>query len=666
MNSRLSQADASSLAKTFNLLLPFGTPDVIDKIVFIPNNQKDAGIWTPQALQSQRLNGVTVYPNQIHAAREIIDEVNLRERIPQLVAQPGQGKSGTATKVIHAWLAARDVLQSLTSEPSVAWITMLNDNEVRDQGDIDYLEPSQMSRYVQTFHVGNLTASSAACDTLSNNIIQMTNFREVRGENVKSHRVLLMLDEIHLGLAKNGNLAKLLERIGVNLHSVPKQWENQGVSIVAISATPLPQDIRPEVFKIILLSKDPSYLSLEEMMDHGRLHDNSGKNFYPKRNYENLRVAFTQVADRWLETSNDYDSTTHKFLGKDLWTIRCRSLSDVHKIAKVLWEERNRRCVSDPRTKYGFEHLTMAVFHHKHNSTIPVLPFLEERPIKEFAPMLLKPSPNKGIRVYFIIHAARAGKTIRNPHTIRWDDTSGKQTDTVVQSAGRGPGYHKENEDYDIYVNLAEVQKYLIWYKAIEDDTATVRNQRPDTSGTYTKLSSVCYATKLEFVYRKTISELNTVRCQYGYPDIEQSANRNVRHLAHIGKIADHDHQDWHDRVQRWFEQFVGVPEMYVLRGNEETMKNNAAAYYLPPNWNEQFTNNVERNFPDLTARYRPFIVKLYHENGPGYYQWIPVAFRDRPELRPTAILNKPTQDARPTPSRSPASALTSTLFDAD
>lgn len=638
MNSRL-RADTLKLNEVLNLTAPFGNPDVAGKIVFIPNSQKNDGIWTPQALESQRRNGVMIHSNQVAAAREIIHELERREYIPQLVAQPGQGKSGTVTKVMEVWLTKQDSLQLLTSEPSVAWITMLNDNEVRDQGDIDYLEPSHMTPYVQTYHVGNLTD----CDTLADNIVQMTNFRGVRGKNVKSHPVLLLLDEIHLGLAKNGNLdKKLLDRIGANLHSPPNQWENQSVFIVGVSATALPQDICKDVYKIILLSKDPAYLSLEEMLDQGRLHDNSAKNFYSKRKYQNLKSGLTQVATRWYETRNWYYGDV--FYGKDEWTIRCKSISDVHKFAKVIYEERNLRRESaliDPIMKYGYDHLSMVVFHHKHNRANSTLPFLEERSIKEFAPMLLKPSFNKGIRVYFIIHAARAGKTIRNPYGIRWDDTSGKQTDTVVQSAGRGPGYHKENEDYHIYVNLGEVKKYIVWYKAIESDTPHARSERPDTTGAHTRLSNKLWPSAVELVYTPDRDAMDVYRIQYEYPTLAELDNRMVRSLTTIGTKTDRVDSDFHTRIMDWFDQLVGKTEAYVSN-NEETMKKNASVYYIEPNWNGRFSDLLETHYAQLVNQYRPTIQNLYATYGPGYYWWRPTAFHDRPELSPNAILNKP------------------------
>jgi hypothetical protein len=601
-----------------------------------------------------------IYPPAQEASVTLWDVLMLRERIPLLHAEPGQGKSGTIAKTCHLWLTTLDEQKLLLpGSDAILWITLLNDNTVRDQGNTDYLMPSQMDQYVKSLHINNFHKPEII-DTIK----QRTNFNNVRGEGEKRFKVLLWLDEIHQGLGKNGNLHRFCQEIGIDLKVPPSQWENQCVYVVGVTATGIPQDVTPPhqvrgeslvdlvaqaryqpVYQFVFLRKDSFYLSLQKLIDSGRLVDNAHIS-YKKHNYAYLRTALAEIINTWADCCDRLTSNTDDW--RDLWVLRVSSINEAVNMARVIEQEclhqSNNLLLSDIHCA-GYKQLKMSVFNHNSSRTpfarhMPVasgMPALSSYPISRFAPTLLTPSTNRTPRVFFIIAAARAGKTIRNPHGIRWDDTCGKQTDTVVQSAGRAPGYGKDKEDYKIYCNKAEVERYIKWCDAIQGDLDGVRHSRPiGMTGTHAADRPYRLTpSQMELIYTPTLSNMKVALTTEGY--MLAFGNREVRHVLGFANRQNHFNENFEHRLGVMLYQVNGTSAAYGWR-NEEEMRMNPTIYSLN-GWSGRFSEDMEQHYSALANQFRPKIAKLYATHGDGFYWWKPTAFEDSYSVSPKSIL---------------------------
>jgi hypothetical protein len=617
-----------------------------DRLIFITQDQKNSPHWTESAVRNLRESGPVIYPPAQEASVAVWDALMLRERIPILHAEPGQGKSGTIAKTCHLWLKTLDAQKLLLSDSAIFWITMINDNTVRDQGYTDYLGPSQMDSYVKSLHINNFYKPEII-DTIK----QRTNFKNVRGEGQKAFKILLWLDENHQGLGKNGNLDRFCQEIGIDLRLPPNQWENQFVYVVGVTATGIPQDVTPlhqgqPVNQFVLLRKDSSYLSLQNLIDGGRLVDNAHIS-YKKNNYAYLLTALSEFVDKWAvcHGRSELDSGAWR----DLWVLRVSSINEAANMSRVIAQECLRQSdnpLLTDITRAGYKQVKMSVFTHNSSRSKTVhggpamsgMPELSSYPINRFAPALLTRSPNRGPRIYFIIAAARAGKTIRNPYGIRWDDTCGKQTDTVVQSAGRAPGYGKDAEDYKIYCAKEEVERFIKWCDAIQrDDLEGVRNPRPfGMTGTHTHDRQFnLIPSGVRLIYTPTLSDMVDELVAQGY--VLAAGNREVRHVMGFARQQTEFNQDFEKRLRGSLCQVTGIPAAYGWR-NEEGMRTNPTIYSFS-GWAGHFNSEMEQFYPALANEYRAKIAKLYATYGNGFYWYMPTAFEDSYSVSPKSIL---------------------------
>lgn len=619
------------------------------RLVFHTQDQINSPHWTHSGLPDLHESGPMIYSPAQEASVTLWDVLMLRERIPLLHAEPGQGKSGTIAQTCHLWLTTLDEQKLLLpGSDAILWITLLNDNTVRDQGYTDYLCPSQMDSYVKSLHINNFHKPEII-DTIK----QRTNFKNVRGEGAKGFKVLLWLDEFHQGLGKDGNLDRFCQEIGIDLNLPPSQWENQFVYVVTVTATGIPQDAIPSRYQFVFLRKDSSYLSLQKLIDSGRLVDNAHIS-YKKNNYAYVRTVLAEIVNTWavccdrfaLNTFNPAALNTDDW--RDLWVLRVSSINEAVNMARVIEQEclhqSNNLLLSDIQCA-GYKQLKMSVFNHNSSRTpfatrMPVasgMPALSSYPISRFAPTLLTPSANRTPRVFFIIAAARAGKTIRNTHGIRWDDTCGKQTDTVVQSAGRATGYGKNKEDYKIYCNKEEVERYGKWCDAIQGDLDGVRHSRPiGMTGTHAADHPYRFTpSQMELIHTPTLSKMKDALTAEDYR--LAVGNREVRHVLGLADRQDQFDQNYEHRLRVLLYQVNGTSAAYGWR-NEEEMRKNPTIYSLN-GWSGRFSKNMEQHYPALANEFRPTIAKLYATHGDGFYWWKPTAFEDSYSASPNSIL---------------------------
>lgn len=644
----------SRLASVSQLNTLFDLPDELEKeitsrqVVFIPLSQRAQ--LNPTLLGAMTRQGPMIYPSGLLAADELLEALIQRRKTPVLVSGPGQGKSQTITNLIMGFLQWQDNGGLLLStRPSVIWMTMINDNDLRDQGMLDYLKPAQLDQYVLPLHVGNLTPSNTAYRQLVQNILDITNFdtvtRTTRDRARQSYRVLLIDDESHLGLGRRGNLDRFCQTIGIDLKRPPSDWDNPAVYVVKVSATPFPQHLSPVTFQFIRLQQDASYLSLAQLRASGRLRDNAGMD-YAANDYAILRAATREVVQEWANTYMDVhaDGTP---AWKDGWTLRVATRQEAERYAAVIRDEVHALAHSpfaSPLVAAVPPLVWMTMFYHRADLHRVSSSGLVERPIADFVPTMARPARQKGLNILFIIKAAQAGKTLRAPHLIRWDDLTGTQTDTVVQSAGRACGYGKDHEHYTIWCNLKEVDKYINWYASLDAPTGV-----PSTvSSTHTTTPLSVRVSRVELHHTDTLAEMEGLRAAYEYPllGLDQH-HRSLRNIHQLGRtlrtsfasLTALEKLQLKQRFERWFDEILGRGAGRLYR-SDQTMRQDSSVYVFPVNWDGHLHVGLVDCFPTVVHTYLPSLHQLYAQHGPGYYWYRPVEFADLRTHKPTSLLH--------------------------
>jgi hypothetical protein len=629
--------------------------------LFIPRSEQQ--FLTPDALTARYAQAPKIFPAAVRAGSYLAQGLFDRRYLGVLLAQPSQGKSGATTWAIQGFLSATDHSNDLLyGRQQVFWITMIGDNDIREQTKQVSIDPAGLQPFVDVLHLSNLPNAAKQTQQWAENILDITNYNtddptrpKVAGR--RSFPVLLILDECHQGLGKNGVLDRLCHRIGIDLNTAPETWKNQYVSVIGVSATPFAQDLKTrrgvqptvysqsQVYSYVKLAMTDEYLSIAKLLANGRLRDNAAVN-YEASNYAAFRREIRTVIRAYLDTYNRTTYTTDGQLcpaALDTCVWRVDSRMKAREFARIA-EEEIRAAANDgdavPLARTLSSRSRLVLFHHqKHRASTHET--LQERPIAEFAPALASANPTHALQVFFIIKAAQAGKVLTAPSLIAWYDTTGTHTDTIVQSVGRGCGYGKEHETYLIHCNLAEVKAYLSWYDSVGLDVPS------EVRGAWASVSKTRVIRETTLHVDRTLAEIDRLRASRGYA-LASSTRRSVRHLTQYGQrmlqgFSQHsadEHRKGRDRLEGYFKELLGDSDGRVLRS---TTGKDSNVFVLPERWDGQFHPLVEAAYPDLVAQYRPQIVALYQTYGAGYYWQEPITFHDPRHLSRNGILSTST-----------------------
>lgn len=653
MNSTVS---LSTLNATFDLQDELDRPTEPRAGLFIPAHERP---WlTPDAITARERGAPKIYPEAVEAGYKLMEGICNEHAHMTLLAQPGQGKSAVTVWTIIGFLKwAEHGNQLLSTRPQVFWATMIGDNDLRDQTMLASIRPAGLEPYVEAVHINNFPNKQTQTQPWVNNILEITNYTpsapDTPREPGRSPRpVFIIFDECHLALGTEGVLARLCEDIGIDLNTPRSRWKNSHVYVLTVSATPFSQDLntvrgarRPPMtsgeYRYVKLAMSPDYLGPANLLAQGRLHDNKGIR-YTAQDYHAFRARVREGIKAFVSS---YNATYPGADGcpvsavKNTIVFRVRSRRAAEEYARVAGDEvlrATQEVDACPITRGLDTRLRLVFFHHQkaHGSlTMPASGCrpLVEREIAEFVPALAASDPTHPFNVYFIIKAAQAGKVLRAPSLSLWVDMTGTQTDTVVQSVGRGCGYGKERETYPIYCNLAEVQQYLNWYDTVNQDVPSA------VTSAHTRISSrqVLRATRL--VYFAHLSDMDAYRCGKGLREFGFD-NRSVRNIDQMGRTLTSSPDDsLQDRIEKWLRDLTGDVDGLVLGPSD------ASVYYFPADWDGQLHANVEQYCGELLTRYRPALHALYAAHGPGYYWQEPVAYHDTREHKSTSLLrNRP------------------------
>jgi len=249
---------------------------------------------------------------------------------------------------------------------------------------------------------------------------------------------LIIIDEVHIGNVKNGNIDAFLRNHGVKVSEQRHTWDNRVTKnrLIVVSATPFAHSILSKdfcktledkaLFETIYREPPPNYNSIEAMMKNGRIRE------VEPLFTDNKPTSFL----RQLEA--DFKKDCRK-KGAGLLVIRAtgkshaRLMNYINRTGNIEVKEFDATC----------------------NNISELNSYLSSKPVKP---------------TWVVIRGAmRAGITLGKENYIRaWVETSSNQCDVQVQSGvGRACGYDRK-ETYPIYCTVSAVMKVVDYYQSLK------------------------------------------------------------------------------------------------------------------------------------------------------------------------------------------------------
>lgn len=379
------------------------------------------------------IGGEIIYSMQVIASDEILNAFEQGKRSVLLVSQPQQGKTGVCLRTIDRFINDIRADQHIKhgadtwfrgQNKRVFYIVNLSDNQVMGQTD-GRIELAALAEYVTTMHPTSSTTTQR--------------------EPLPSGKVLIVIDECHYALRKNGPIHKLLSSWGIEYGKNPATWTNKDAYVLSVSATPYAHCIKQikdsAYFHIVPLRTEEGdgYYSLRHAKEAGRL----------KQSHHILQkgqpTAFlSMILDQFLDDCQRD--------GNGFFVIRATGQDNIRAIRKFVEEQYGNDIAVE-----GFSTDT-----EMNDSKISRLENTLCLPLAS----ITRP------KVVLIRGSMRAGKTLRTTRNIRgWYESPTSKSDTKVQSL-RPLGYAKDghskfDDTFPIYCNMKEVDEETGFYDEV-------------------------------------------------------------------------------------------------------------------------------------------------------------------------------------------------------
>lgn len=389
----------------------------------------------------------TIYPQQWEMAREALAITHKGERSPIILLQPQAGKTGVVMAACYEFIeschARKKTFQVivLCGLPSIALAEQTRSRlTIGVLGDGSTYQGAQLEELAKATKLLRLPNS----ESLRDGIIIKHNSSSLKGldYNMDVDERLIIIDEVHFGHVKHGNIDEFLKNHGVYVSEQRHAWDNKRTrnSLIVVSATPFAHSILSDnfckslkdkaLFETIYRNPPENYNSIEGMLRNGRI-----------RKIEPLFID-DEPSEFLRKVETDFKATCRK-KGPGLLVIRAtgrqhaRVMGYINQSGKIEVKEFDAGCGNiDELNDY------------------------------------LSRKPSKPIWV-IIRGAMRAGITLGAEHYIRaWVETPSTQADVVTQSgAGRACGYGRDGEEYPIYCHISALKRVVAFYKSHEKGT---------------------------------------------------------------------------------------------------------------------------------------------------------------------------------------------------
>lgn len=399
-----------------------------------------------------RLGYETIYPLQQRVAERTMQILRsnetcpLREQVSPLnILQPQGGKTGVMSWNISLFIddciARRRTFQII----ALCGLPHLDlTNQTRDR-----LTESVLNDGVTPFGAQlDIKARSSGLLRLpgqyqSQGIVILHNNSTLRrldlNQNVKVDTRLWVGDEIHLGNVKDGNLTTLFKNHGVLVNQPLHTWDHsRGLNhFVGVSATPSAHMLHSDnidldgdpLFRWIYEAPPSNYNSLSRMRSKGRL--------------KQTEALFDKLGKPTPFMTTIYAEFLANCITQGCGYLVIRATGKKH---SHLMGYLNRRGARTPHREFD-----------SHSRNIDELN------------VYLSTQPSEPT-VVVIRGSMRAGITLNASHHLRgWVETESGHSDAQAQSgAGRACGYNRTHESYPIYCGLAQVDRWIQTYEALD------------------------------------------------------------------------------------------------------------------------------------------------------------------------------------------------------
>jgi hypothetical protein len=389
-----------------------------------------------------KIGNETIYPAQWEVA-DIVEQVLRKGRVPIVLFQFQGGKTGVMLAITKTFIdscKARNKTFQVFSLCGIDSLDLAKQTRKRftrgrnsDEGktlfgaQLDELAKStNLDLYPEEFE-------NLGVVVLHNN----TTLKKIDLSSVRPDERLILIDEAHIGLVKDGTIDTFLRNCGVYLSEQTHQWDSTTKNLVVpVSATPFAHltlsrqftggDSWNSLFEVVYKDPGPNYNSPEKMLENGR-----------------LRQVKRLFCDG--EPTDFLESVISEFY------LACKKEGPGHLVIRVTGD----RYADMLRYIHADGTIDFKSFNKDHENIDELNDFLSRRPSK---PMLV-----------LIKGAMRAGITLKANYIRSWVETQSKQCDTQTQAGiGRACGYNRK-ETYPIYCDLTAAKKIVKCFKELRE-----------------------------------------------------------------------------------------------------------------------------------------------------------------------------------------------------
>jgi hypothetical protein len=381
----------------------------------------------------------TIWPQQCETGEKAWQILRERRRTPIIGMQFQQGKTGCIIYIGDRFIRS---MQKAKKSYQVIVIEALGRNELLEQTYFCLTMntvPTKDGKSRKTIgaRLDKLAQDGGELNCISGNqgilVLNRQNLEKVlKSLSRDVDERLIMIDEVHQGNGRFGQIDKALQSLGVRIAEQIHTWDQNrtinnvvGISATAFAHACLSRDEStkeidlddPSLFEIITCEPVEEYNGLDAMLENDRI----------------------QQVEELFAKNKEITSFGKRIL-----------FSDSHKYTVV-------RAKAD-------RHIVLEKFLKANNLTYRVFND-DEKNIKDFS-NVLSVVPNTHI-ILVIKDCCRAGVTITGINIENWVELNSKASDSVSQAGvGRACGYGKQEETYIIYTNLKAVKEVAAYYSA--------------------------------------------------------------------------------------------------------------------------------------------------------------------------------------------------------
>jgi len=239
----------------------------------------------------KQIEAEPIYPQQWELADACNTTLAEGEKTPIVCLQTQAGKTGVMIALIYSFILwckenhKTFQVVVICGQPHLDLIKQTRDRfNFLDEGDGKTVRGAGLDLLARNTRLARYPTPYQEAGILAFNNTKVLRKLNLNGAFRPDYR-LIILDEVHLGNVRNGNIDTFLKNHGVYQAQQRHTWAKKGTQnqLVGVSATPFTQTLLSEsyegalssnlLFKVHYRKPPPNYNSIEKMLQNGRLRD---------------------------------------------------------------------------------------------------------------------------------------------------------------------------------------------------------------------------------------------------------------------------------------------------------------------------------------------------------------------------------------------------------